>query len=269
MTITTNNYEYYFYKYAEGELDAEARSAVEAFAAQHPELAAELACYDPALRLEARPLRYTNKQRLTRHKTKTFVIWHMAAACAAALLIGGAWLLHLDTASPTEREQQGTIALAQVRQTDATQVFTTPVGTDSGNGDISAAAPAIKRPATPTTALAAPEISDPAQQHCPPTPQQEAYDLQTTMTAESSLLAESLPTAASLAETEPPQKDTVILYTDIIINTVIASAEITIEEDETLPGGRFKAFRHRLSNTLRDYAYQAYVETRGEMLAMR
>ena len=51
MTITSDNYESWFYRYSEGELNAEQRAAVEAFAAQHPDLAEELTLYDPSLKL--------------------------------------------------------------------------------------------------------------------------------------------------------------------------------------------------------------------------
>ena len=50
MTITSDNYESWFYRYSEGELNAEQRAAVEAFAAQHPDLAEELTLYDPSLK---------------------------------------------------------------------------------------------------------------------------------------------------------------------------------------------------------------------------
>ena len=53
MTITTDNYELWFYRYCEGELDERERREVEAFAAQHPALAEELSLYDPGLKLQA------------------------------------------------------------------------------------------------------------------------------------------------------------------------------------------------------------------------
>lgn len=70
MTITTDNYEEYFYQYCEGELNAEERAAVEAFAAQHPNLAEELSLYDPALKLVESPMPYPDKGGLMRHEAK-------------------------------------------------------------------------------------------------------------------------------------------------------------------------------------------------------
>ena len=94
MIITTDNYEEYFYRYCEGELTAEERAAVEAFAAQHPYLAEELTLYDPALKLEEDPLPYPDKGGLMRHEGKVLPLWRWAAAaCVATVMIGGVWLL--------------------------------------------------------------------------------------------------------------------------------------------------------------------------------
>ena len=52
--VTIDNYEYFFYQYAEGLLTEAERADVEAFARQHPDLAEELSLYDPAVKAEAK-----------------------------------------------------------------------------------------------------------------------------------------------------------------------------------------------------------------------
>ncbi len=54
--VTIDNYEYFFYQYAEGLLTEAERADVEAFARQHPDLAEELSLYDPAVKAEAPPV---------------------------------------------------------------------------------------------------------------------------------------------------------------------------------------------------------------------
>ena len=64
MTITTDNYEYYFYQYAEGQLTEAERIEVEAFLQQHPDLADELSLYDSGLKLEPAPVAFPDKESL-------------------------------------------------------------------------------------------------------------------------------------------------------------------------------------------------------------
>lgn len=52
-TIDNNNYELWLLRYAEGDLTASEREVVEAWLAEHPEAAEELALYNEAPRLEA------------------------------------------------------------------------------------------------------------------------------------------------------------------------------------------------------------------------
>ncbi|MBR1833954.1 MAG: hypothetical protein IJ785_00360 [Bacteroidales bacterium] len=93
MTITSDNYEQWFYRYSEGELDAEQRAAVEAFAAQHPDLAEELALYDPSLKLQpSAPTVYTDKESLLHRQPTVVPLWRWAAAaCAVGVMLAGVW----------------------------------------------------------------------------------------------------------------------------------------------------------------------------------
>ena len=92
MTITTDNYEYYFYQYAEGQLTEAERIEVEAFLQQHPDLADELSLYDSGLKLEPAPVAFPDKESLLQHKPVLVPIWRWAAvACVAALLLVGVW----------------------------------------------------------------------------------------------------------------------------------------------------------------------------------
>ena len=85
MTITTDNYELWFYRYCEGELDERERREVESFAAQHPALAEELSLYDPGLKLQAPPMVYADKEHLMHREQRVVPLWRWAvAACLAA-----------------------------------------------------------------------------------------------------------------------------------------------------------------------------------------
>lgn len=90
--VTIDNYEYYFYQYAEGLLTEAERADVEAFAQQHPDLAEELSLYDPAVKAEAAPELFPDKESLLRHEPVRLPVWRWAAAaCVAGLLLVGVW----------------------------------------------------------------------------------------------------------------------------------------------------------------------------------
>ena len=90
--VTIDNYEYYFYQYAEGLLTEAERADVEAFARQHPDLAEELSLYDPAVKAEAPAEVFPDKESLLRHEPVRFPMWRWAAAaCVAGLLLVGVW----------------------------------------------------------------------------------------------------------------------------------------------------------------------------------
>lgn len=90
--VTIDNYEYYFYQYAEGLLTEAERADVEAFARQHPNLAEELSLYDPAVKAEAPAEVFPDKESLLRHEPVRLPVWRWAAAaCVAGLLLVGVW----------------------------------------------------------------------------------------------------------------------------------------------------------------------------------
>jgi hypothetical protein len=67
----------------------------------------------------------------------------------------------------------------------------------------------------------------------------------------------------------PNQEDTTVIeYIDITIFPTYQPMleEVAVAYQPTV-GDRFRAFRSRVSNTVRDYAYQSYSEARGELLA--
>ena len=246
MTITTDNYEEYFYRYCEGELATEERAAVEAFAAQHPELAEELSLYDPDLKLEEAPLPYPDKERLLRHEDKVMPLWRWAAAaCVAAVLVGGVWLLWPDGKSAVQ-----TGMVAQTRQ-PAPEV-TTVIPASQQEVATPTPAPKTDEQATPPAMQPSPVQDEPVE----PLLQYEAPAFE-----EPALLAEAEPTPL------PSKEDsTVIEYIDItIFPTYQSQVEVVAVAYQPTVGDRFRAFRSRVSNTVRDYAYQSYAEARGEL----
>ena len=246
MTITTDNYEEYFYRYCEGELATEERAAVEAFAAQHPELAEELSLYDPDLKLEEAPLPYPDKERLLRHEGKVVPLWRWAAAaCVAAVLVGGVWLLWPD-GKPTVQ----TGMVAQTRQ--PAPAVTTVIPSSQQEVATPTPAPKTAEQSTPPTMQSSPVPDEPVE----PLLQYEAPAFE-----EPALLAEAEPTPL------PSKEDTTVIeYIDItIFPTYQSQVEVVAVAYQPTVGDRFRAFRSRVSNTVRDYAYQSYAEARGEL----
>lgn len=92
--INTDNYELYFFQYQEGMLDESARREVEAFVAQHPELAEEMALYAEAPVLTAEEAAFPFKESLHR-KEAPVLWWRYAAAAAVVVGIGATVMLTL------------------------------------------------------------------------------------------------------------------------------------------------------------------------------
>ena len=97
--ITPENYEGWLMRYADGELTAAERRQVEAFLAEHPDLAAEL---DEVSSVRVTPLVATmpGKERLLRREPAG--VWRRVAAAAALLVVAGTTLFFLNR--PAEGE---------------------------------------------------------------------------------------------------------------------------------------------------------------------
>ena len=260
MIITTDNYEEYFYRYGEGELTAEERAAVERFAAQHPELGEGLSLYDSSLKLEEPPMVYPDKEGLLRHEAKVLPLFQhtpalratplkrgwAVAACVAAVLIGGVWMMW-PSGEPTE--QAGMVA--RNRQPVAPTNPIEPMVQKQEEMPTFVVEPTepIAQPTEPTAPLPV-EPTEQMTQYEPPT-----FD-------EPSLLAEVDPMPA------PQQEDTTVIeYIDIMLMpSPSAQMEVVQIAYQPTVRERFRAFRSRVSNTVRDYAYQSYSEARGELL---
>ena len=65
----------------------------------------------------------------------------------------------------------------------------------------------------------------------------------------------------------PQHEDTVVIeYIDIMLMpSPMEQVEVVAVAYQPTVGERFRAFRSRVGNTLRDYAYQSYSETRAEL----
>ena len=103
-TIDNNNYELWLLRYAEGELTAAEREAVEAWLADHPEAAEELALYSEAPRLERdESVRYVAMpSQQTKPLWPALLRWSAAAAVLAALMVPALRMGTMGTMEATE-----------------------------------------------------------------------------------------------------------------------------------------------------------------------
>lgn len=103
-TIDDNNYELWLLRYAEGELTAAEREAVEAWLARHPEAAEELALYGEAPKLERdESIRYAAvPQQHPRPLWPAALRWSAAAAVVLALMVPALRMGTMDTQRATE-----------------------------------------------------------------------------------------------------------------------------------------------------------------------
>ena len=111
-TIDNNNYELWLLRYAEGELTAAEREAVEAWLADHPEAAEELALYSEAPRLERdESVRYAAvPQQHPRLLWPAALRWSAAAAVVLALMVPA---LRMGTMGRLEPQEPLVVATAQ------------------------------------------------------------------------------------------------------------------------------------------------------------
>lgn len=206
MTITTDNYEYYFYQYAEGRLTEAERNEVEAFLQQHPDLADELSLYDPGLKLEPATVVFPDKESLLRHKPVFMPIWRWAAvACVAALLLVGVWQF-------TERTpQQPVVAELSPKKSPAKVV--TELYHQRSSEEINTSKSPVLKP-VPLTNIKEKTVAESA----PAVSQHETL-------SEEPLLAETKPAEPQRAIAT---ETTVIIYTDILLvpEEPVAVAEV-------------------------------------------
>jgi hypothetical protein len=83
MSINKENYEMYFFDLMEGNLSADEEQMVRAFAAQHPELAAELAAYSKSVLVADETVVFENKESLKRKKVGLIYLFHPYLTVAA------------------------------------------------------------------------------------------------------------------------------------------------------------------------------------------
>lgn len=206
MTITTDNYEYYFYQYAEGRLTEAERIEVETFLQQHPDLADELSLYDSGLKLEPAPVAFPDKESLLRHKPVLMPIWRWAAvACVAALLLVGVWQF-------TERTPQQPVVAEMSPMESPTKVVTELYHQRSSEEINTSKSPVLKP--VPLTNIKEKTVAESA----PAVAQHETL-------SEEPLLAETKPAEPQRAIAT---ETTVIIYTDILLvpEEPVAVAEV-------------------------------------------
>lgn len=193
--VTIDNYEYFFYQYAEGHLTEAERADVEAFARQHPELAEELSLYDPAVKAEAAPEVFPDKDSLLRHEPVRLPLWRWAAAaCVAGLMLVGVWQFAARTPQQPVVAELSPKAIPAERDTNMYR---------------------LTAPSVPTTTETPVAMSQPAAriigkadaEPLPPMVQHEAL-------LDEPILAEAMPTEPLRTDAVEP---TVIIYTEILL----------------------------------------------------
>lgn len=206
MTITTDNYEEYFYRYCEGELTAAERADVEAFARQHPNLAEELSLYDPAVKAEAPAEVFPDKESLLRHEPVRLPVWRwVAAACVAGLLLVGVWQFGGNASQqPVVAEVPSTVKPVNVDTNSFRNALPDEVMTTETLAAIPAQVASIQHKA----------VAEPL----PPMVQHEAV-------LDEPLLAEAMPTEM---QRNDAVETTVIIYTDYLLmpEETIAMVEV-------------------------------------------
>ena len=123
-TIDDNNYELWLLRYAEGELNAEERAAIDTWLESHPEAAEELALYGEAPKLERdEDVRYgTEPQRYTAP------LWPRMLRCGAAAAVVIVLMTPAMRMGTMER-MEGATAVAENRTADTLQQRTEKVET--------------------------------------------------------------------------------------------------------------------------------------------
>lgn len=115
MKITTENYELYLFRYAEGLLSDDERREVEAFLDSHPDMREEFALYDPTLTVAGLPkMKYEGKAAL---KHNTFALWLVLRYAAAVLLLAGVATFFMLRNNGSAPDSQTIVAQNQIDST--------------------------------------------------------------------------------------------------------------------------------------------------------
>ena len=103
MSINKENYEMYFFDLMEGNLSADEEQQVRAFAAQHPQLEAELTAYTQSVLVADETVVFENKESLKRKKGGFIYLFqpYLSVAAIGILLIGAFWILNQPESSST------------------------------------------------------------------------------------------------------------------------------------------------------------------------
>ena len=115
-TIDNNNYELWLLRYAEGDLNAEERAAVDTWMESHPEAAEELALYREAPKLEKdERVRYGGEP-----QRKTAPLWPRMLRCGAAAAVVMVLMTPAMRMGTMDR-MEGATAVAENRTSDRLQ----------------------------------------------------------------------------------------------------------------------------------------------------
>lgn len=204
--VTIDNYEYFFYQYAEGRLTEAERTEVEAFMQQHPDLAEEMSLYDPGMKAEAAAEVFPDKESLLRHEPVRIPMWRWAAAaCVAGLLLVGVWQFTART------PQQPVVAELSPKAKPAVQ------NDDSYRQPLPAE---VKTDETPV-AMSQPVVRIRGKADAEPLPPM----IQHEALLDEPVLAEAMPTESQRTDAVEP---TVIIYTEILLmpEETIAMVEV-------------------------------------------
>ena len=204
--VTIDNYEYFFYQYAEGRLTEAERTEVEAFMQQYPDLAEEMSLYDPGMRAEAAAEVFPDKESLLRHEPVRIPMWRWAAAaCVAGLLLVGVWQFTART------PQQPVVAELSPKAKPAVQ------NDDSDRQPLPAE---VKTDETPV-AMSQPVVRIRGKADAEPLPPM----IQHEALLDEPVLAEAMPTESQRTDAVEP---TVIIYTEILLmpEETIAMVEV-------------------------------------------
>ena len=237
MTITSDNYESWFYRYSEGELNAEQRAAVEAFAAQHPDLAEELTLYDPSLKLQpSAPMAYADKESLLHRPPAVVSLWRWAAAaCAVGVMLAGVWFF-----TPSGEPDSPLIAETHLQQHLSHQGGEpSPTTEGAPTADQATHSPTLTPKQAPLPAQTAVRHRSPKRASTAVRKQPQPTSDNASLPTEAALPLPETPTAEALADAEP----VIIVHNEVY---VVASTEPEIVQEETFtdqPEGAIESLR--------------------------